>query len=153
MHASGSWDLTKIVKDVPGGRFGVALMPRGLTGTTSGTVMGGSSLWIPVGSKHRELAFEFMTLLTSDRYALRLAKEEGRLPVRPRLFSDSYFQSAELRVFVEQLATAHPPLLGALHEPSQAFEQALSQVLREQANPATALQAAQLAAVKSTGSS
>jgi multiple sugar transport system substrate-binding protein len=153
MHASGSWDLTKIHKDVPGGQFGVALMPRGLTGTTTGTVMGGSSLWIPVGSKQRELAFEFMLLLTSDRYALRLAREEGRLPVRPRLFSDPYFQTPDLRVFVEQLNTAHPLILGALHDASEAFELALSRVLREQANPAVALQAAQLEAVKSTGSS
>ena len=151
MHASGSWDLVKVLKDNPGGKFGVALMPRGLTGTTSGTVMGGSSLWIPVGSKQRELAFEFMTLLTSDRYALRLAKEEGRLPVRPRVFSDGYFQTENLKVFVEQLGSAHPPILGALHEASLAFEQALARVLRENANPATALQEAQLQAVRSTG--
>ena len=150
MHASGSWDLVKVQKDVPAGHFGVALMPRGLSGTTSGTVMGGSSLWIPVGSRHRDLAFQFMMLLTSDRYALRLAKEEGRLPVRPRVLADPYFQSEDLRVFVEQLESAHPPILGALHEASLAFEQALSRVLRENADPAAALRAAQLEAVRSS---
>ena len=151
MHASGSWDLVKVLKDVPNGHFGVALMPGGFTGATAGTVMGGSSLWIPVGAKQRDLAFEFMLLLTSDSYAVRLAKEEGRLPVRPRVFSDPFFQNENQRVFVEQLASAHPPILGALHEPSLAFEQALSQILRENANPADALQAAQARAVSSAG--
>ena len=153
MHASGSWDLVKVLKEAPQGNYGVALMPRGLTGTTAGTVMGGSSLWIPLGSKHRDLAFEFMLLLTSDPYALRLAKEEGRLPVRPRLFGDAYFQSPQLKVFMEQLATAHPPLLGALHEASAAFENALTQVLRQQADPEVALRAAQQSAVATVGPS
>ncbi|MDQ3979130.1 MAG: extracellular solute-binding protein [Actinomycetota bacterium] len=152
MHASGSWDLVKVLKDNPGGRYGVGLMPRGLTGSTAGTVMGGSSLWIPVGSRQRDLAFEFMMLLTSDRYALQLARDEGRLPVRPRLFSDRYFQTENMKVFVEQLGSAHPPILGALNEASKAFEQALTRVLREGANPAAALQEAQLQAVRSSGS-
>ncbi len=153
MHTSGSWDLVKLIKEAPGGNYGVALMPRGLSGTTAGTAMGGSSLWIPVGSHHRELAFEFMMLLTSDPYALRFAKDEGRLPVRPRLFADPYFQDPKLKVFVEQLNTAYPPILGALHEASTAFEDALTQIMREQASPAAALRAAQARAPASTGPS
>jgi ABC-type glycerol-3-phosphate transport system substrate-binding protein len=153
MYASGSWDLVRILKEAPKGHFGVALMPRGLTGATEGTAMGGSSLWIPRGSKHRELAFEFMQLVTSDKYALRFAKEEGRLPVRPRLFADPYFQEPMLKVFVEQLETAHPPILGALHDASDAFDGALNQVLREHAAPSTALKEAQARAVASVGPS
>jgi multiple sugar transport system substrate-binding protein len=151
MYASGSWDLVRILKEAPGGHYGVALMPSGLTGTTQGTAMGGSSLWIPRGAKHRELAFELMLLLTSDRYALRFAKEEGRLPVRPRLFADPYFADPQLHVFVQQLATAHTPILGALHDASQAFDQALNQVLREHAAPAAVLAQAQARAVASNG--
>lgn len=143
MYASGSWDLVKVLEDRPERKVGVALMPRGLTGTTEGTVMGGSSLWIPVGAKHRELAFEFMTLLSSDRYAIRFAEKEGRLPVRPRLFGDSHFQQDQLKVFVEQLETAHPPIMGALSEASKAFSDALGQVFRQQADAPTALQQAQ----------
>ncbi|HVL27907.1 MAG TPA: extracellular solute-binding protein, partial [Acidimicrobiales bacterium] len=96
MYASGSWDLVRILREEPGGRYGVALMPRGTTGATQGTAMGGSSLWIPRGAQNRELAFEFMLLLTSDRYALRFAREEGRLPVRPRVLSDPYFAEPRL---------------------------------------------------------
>ncbi len=153
MYASGSWDLVRILKEEPNGQFGVALMPRGLTGATQGTAMGGSSLWIPRGSKHRELAFEFMLLLTSDPYAMRFAKEEGRLPVRPRLFNDPYFRESQLRVFLQQLETAHPPILGAMHDAHEAFKQALVEVLRGRADPAVALKQAQARAVASAGSS
>ena len=153
MYASGSWDLVRILKEEPGGRYGVALMPRGLTGATQGTVMGGSSLWIPRGAENRDLAFEFMTLLTSDRYALRFAKEEGRLPVRPRVLSDPYFGEDRLNVFVQQLATAHPPTLGAHHEASQAFDEALTKVLRGDVPPGAALDEAQTRAVASIGTS
>lgn len=149
MYTSGSWDLVRVTREVPDGDFGVALMPRGLTGATAGSSMGGSSLWVPKGSPNRELAFEFMLLLTSDPYALRFAKEEGRLPVRPRVLSDPHFADPQLRVFVEQLATAHPPILGALHEASQAFGDALSRVLRERADARTALAEAQSRAVSS----
>ncbi|MCA1690937.1 MAG: ABC transporter substrate-binding protein [Actinobacteria bacterium] len=153
MYASGSWDLVKVGEEVANGEFGVALMPRGLTGNTSGTAMGGSSLWIPVGAKNRDLAFRFMMLLTTDPYSIRFAKEEGRLPVRPRLFGDPYFQTPQLKVFVEQLPTAHPPTLGALHDANQAFENALEQVLRGPASPAEALARAQATAVASVGPS
>ena len=153
MYASGSWDLVRILKEVPNGNYGVALMPRGLTGTTAGTAMGGSSLWIPRGSKHRDLAFEFMLLLTSDKYAIRFAKEEGRLPVRPSSLQDPYFADPQLKVFVQQLATAHPPTLGALHEASEAFNNALTKVLRERVSPAAALNEAQTRAVASVGGS
>jgi ABC-type glycerol-3-phosphate transport system substrate-binding protein len=151
MYASGSWDLVRILKEDPNGHYGVALMPHGLTGATEGTAMGGSSLWVPRGSKHRELAFQFMLLLTSDQYALRFAKEEGRLPVRPRLFTDPYFNDPQLNVFVRQLQTAHPPILGAMHEASQAFDDALVEVLQDHASPATALAEAQARAVASVG--
>lgn len=153
MYASGSWDIVKIQKDVPSGHWGVALMPSGLTGSTHGTAMGGSSMWISRGATNRELAFQFMLLLSSDKYALRFAKEEGRLPVRPRLFTDPYFGDPQLKVFTQQLATAHPPILGALHDGAQAFDDALNQVLRQHADPKAALAAAQARAAASVGGS
>ncbi len=149
MYATGSWDLVRILREQPGGNYGVALMPRGVTGATQGTAMGGSSLWIPRGAENRELAFEFMLLLTSDRYALRLAKEEGRLPVRPRVLTDPYFGEPRLNVFVQQLATAHPPTLGAHQEAAEAFDDALNRILREDVAPRTALDDAQRRAVAS----
>lgn len=149
MYASGSWDLVRLRKEESKRNFGVAPMPRGVTGQTTGTVMGGSSLWIPLGARHRDLAFEFMRLLSSDPYALRFATVEGRLPVRPRLFGDPYFRQEPLNVFVEQLHSAHPSLLGSLLEASRAYTEALHQVLRNGADPGEALRQAQVRAEQS----
>ena len=71
--------------------------------------------------------------------------------MRPSSLKDPYFADPQLKVFVEQLATAYPPILGALHEASQAFNDALTKVLRERASPATALNEAQSRAVASVG--
>jgi hypothetical protein len=71
-----------------------------------------------------------MTHLISDTNALRLAKEEGRMPARSRVFEDPYFQDRDLRVVLEQLKTAHVPKLGAFDEPSEQFTSALDLVYR-----------------------
>ena len=145
MHTSGSWDIAAIEKNAIDINYGITLMPTVLGG---GTAMGGSSLWVPKGSKNRELAFEFMTHLASDKYALRLAQEEGRLPVRLRVFDDPYFRNPELRVFLEQLKTAHPQLLSAFPEASADFTVAIESILRvEGKDAAAALHEAQLNAL------
>lgn len=105
--------------------------------------MGGSSLFVPKGSKQRDLAFEFMLHVISDRYAIRFAKEEGRLPVRHRLFSDPFFEDVELKVFLEQLRTARPETLNAFPDASQAFARATDQAIREGRDAAEALGEAQ----------
>jgi len=127
MHTSGSWDIASIKKNAVNIDYGVTLMPAVLGG---GTAMGGSSTWVPVGSENRELAFELMTHLVSDRYALRFAKEEGRLPVRLRVFEDPYFGDRDLRVFLEQLKTAHPQLLSAFPQASAEYNAAIESILR-----------------------
>ena len=150
IHATGSWDLVALRRNIPGGNFRAALMPAGVTGNTPGSAMGGSSMWVPQKAEHRELAFAFMTHLTSDANALRLAKEEGRLPARPRVFDDPFFADRDLQVFLQQLRTAHPPKLGAFDEPSEQFTTALEAVFRlGGANPAAALGHAQLQATAS----
>ncbi|HEX2023964.1 MAG TPA: extracellular solute-binding protein [Acidimicrobiales bacterium] len=146
VHASGSWDLAKLRGAPQGAIYKAAPMPRGTTGTTEGSAMGGSSMLVAKGSENRELAFQFMVHLISDRYAIRFAKEEGRLPVRERLFSDPFFQDAELRVFLEQLKTARPETLTAFPEAAQAFTRAIDQAIREGRDAAEALGEAQRAA-------
>jgi multiple sugar transport system substrate-binding protein len=127
MHTSGSWDIAAMQKNAVQINYGTTLMPAMPGG---GTAMGGSSTWVPVGSEHRELAFEFMTHLASDRYALRFAEEEGRLPVRLRVFDDPYFQDRHLQVFLEQLKTAHPQLVSAFPQASVDYEIAIESILR-----------------------
>ena len=150
IHASGSWDLVGVRKAVPSANVRVALMPRGQGGATEGSAMGGSSMWVPQKAEQRELAFKFMTHLISDHNALRLAKEEGRLPVRTRVFDDPFFADPDLRVFSEQLKTAHPPKLGAFDEPADHFAVAIENVFRTGGtNPQVALHEAQARAVAS----
>jgi multiple sugar transport system substrate-binding protein len=142
MHTSGSWDIASIKKNNVTINYGITLMPAVLGG---GTAMGGSSTWIPTGSKHRELAFDFMTHLASDRYALRFAMEEGRLPVRLRVFDDPFFQDRDLQVFLEQLKTAHPQLLSAFPIATDDYDVAIDSILRVNGrDPAVALREAQV---------
>ena len=141
MHTSGSWDIASIKKNGIAINYGITLMPSVLGG---GTAMGGSSMWVPVGSPHRELAFEFMTHLASDRYALRFTQEEGRLPVRLRVFDDPFFQDRDLEVFLQQLKTAHPQLLSAFPTASKDYDVAIDSILRVNGrDPAAALREAQ----------
>ena len=140
MHTSGSWDIATIKNKNLGINYRTALMPQEPGG---GTVMGGSSMWVPTASKHRDLAVEFMTLLISDQYALRFAQEEGRLPVRLRVFDDPYFKDPDRSVFLEQLKTAHPPKLDAFPAASADFAFALDEVLGDGKDAGEALGAAQ----------
>lgn len=150
MHFSGSWDLATLRKEEGSSRYQVSPMPKGMGGTT-GTAMGGSSLFVPRGSRHRDLAVAFMLHLTSDRYALRLAKEEGRLPPRPGVYRDAFFQTPDLQAFLEQLESAHPFKLEAFPEPHKAFARAVEEVLSGRTDAATALRTAQARANASLG--
>lgn len=143
IHASGSWDLAKLDKETLGTTYGAALMPQGTTGKTRGTVTGGSSLFVPKGAQNRELAFELARTIISDKHALRLAKEERRLPVRPRVYSDPFFDDPILDVVLKQLETAHPLLIEAFPEAAGAWDAAFTDVMRNGADPAEALKVAQ----------
>ncbi|MDP9387875.1 MAG: extracellular solute-binding protein [Actinomycetota bacterium] len=143
MLATGSWDLAIVRRDAGGDRYRAVPLPRGAGDERSGTVMGGSSLFVPKGSQLRQLAFDFMVHVTSDRYALRLAKEEGRLPVRSRLYQDPYFQSPDLITVLEGLRSAHPFTLEAFPEAGRVFAEAVDEVLRTGRDATTVLREAQ----------
>ena len=129
--ASGSWDLTTVRRAPDGERFRTTLLPAGTGPGTPGSVMGGSSMFVPEGSRRRALAFDFMAHLISDEYALRLVQEEGRLPVRQRLYDHPYFDQPELAAVTEQLKTATPMKLTAFPEVHDLFENAVDRVLRD----------------------
>ncbi len=146
MYTSGAWDILKLRRNRPDVDYRAMPMPKGMTGTTEGSAMGGSSLFVPKGSKNRELAFEFMTHLVSDRYALRLAREQGRLPVRSRVYSDPFFDDPVLRVVLEQLRTARPERVDSYPEARSVLATAVDQILRVDQDPAATLAQAQATA-------
>jgi multiple sugar transport system substrate-binding protein len=151
MYASGLWDIAKLRKSKPGGDFRAMPMPTGMNGTTEGSTVGGSSLFVPKGSNQRKLAFDFMTHLTSDRYALRLAQEQGRLPVRPRVYADRFFEDPVLQVVIGQLRTARPERVDSFPDAGKALATAIDQILLDHRDPATTLREAQDQAQRSLG--
>ena len=114
---SGPWDLARLETEAPPSVYaevGTARLPVPHPGATSASVQGGGSLFVPKGAAQREAAFEFMKWAVSDRYALRMAKEMGRYPVRTALYQDPYFGEEPLLLpFLDQLITARPYKLEA----------------------------------------
>lgn len=139
MHSGGSWDLPMMARaDVDVDDVEVLPLPRGRGET--GTVLGGSSLFVPRGAQEPELAFELAVRLTDDDVALRLAEEEGRLPARARVFDDELFErSPDLEAFVGQLPEAHVMPLIAYPQVADAFREALENSLAGRQDVAEAM--------------
>lgn len=129
LHAGGSWDLPTMARaDVEVDEIEVVPLPRGEGDT--GTVLGGSSLFVPTDAEHPELAFELALRLTEDDVALRLVEEEGRLPARAELFEHELFtRSPDLAAFVEQLPEADVMPLIAYPQVAEAFQEGLENTL------------------------
>jgi multiple sugar transport system substrate-binding protein len=140
MHATGSWDLP-VISRATGDDLEVAVVPLPQVDPDDPhTVLGGSSLFVPVGSPHAELAFDLMLRLTDDPIALRLAVEEGRLPARHRVFDEPVFAEDPLvAAFVEQLPTADVMPLIAYPEVADAFREALEDLVSGRVAPAEAM--------------
>jgi len=144
MHATGSWDLAALRRESLAWEVGVAVMPRGVDGRREGgTVLGGSSLFVPVGSDHRVEAFAFMKHLISDPYAGRLAVEEGRLPVRVAVYDEPALRTPALQTFFEQMQRARPFRLEAFPEAHAVFREAVRATLQAEQTAAEALADAQ----------
>jgi multiple sugar transport system substrate-binding protein len=133
MHASGSWDLPvtqrareSVVSDVR-----VLPLPRG--GGDTGTVLGGSSLFVPRGAEHPDLAFAFARALTAADVGVALAREEGRLPARLDAYGDASFRDDPgMAAFVDELPEADVMPLIAYPDLAAAFSGALERVLKGQ---------------------
>lgn len=133
MHASGSWDLPIARRADQLDIEQVAIVPLPQADPAHPrTVLGGSSLFVPVGAPHADLAFELMLALTEDDVALELAIQEGRLPARQRVFDDQVFSSSpDLAAFVELLPTAEVMPLIAYPELASAFREALEEAVAQ----------------------
>lgn len=134
MHASGSWDLpVKRGARVAEGSDDLVVLPLPRGGDAPGTVLGGSSLFVPRGASERDLAFAFALALTEREPGLRLAEEEGRLPARVELYDDpSFDRSPEMVAFVDALPDASVMPLIAFPELAGSFGAALERVLKGQ---------------------
>lgn len=125
------------------GRFGMAPLPGGPGGRAS--ALGGWQLGVAKYSKNRDLAIEFVRLLTSADAQKRRALEAAMLPTRAALYDDPDlaeampFMPAMKMMFLE--ATPRPARQSGAryNQLSSTYFRAVHRVLSGQTDPATGL--------------
>jgi len=145
---TGPGDLPDIRKS--GINFGTAELPKGMDGSTNGSVLGGGSFFIGKGSRHRVAAFEFLKWATAKPHQLRMVREMGRWPVLASLYADKSIgvDDPTLQPYLNQLKTAKPYRLEAYPDGDQAWSQAVAAAYAG-TDPQKALDEAQTKAAKS----
>jgi N,N'-diacetylchitobiose transport system substrate-binding protein len=76
------WELNSAVGEAPDlkGKLGAFPIPSSTPGKPAPVFLGGSNLAVPAASKSPTLAYEWVKLLTGEKYQTRLAEENGVLP-------------------------------------------------------------------------
>lgn len=143
LHLTGTWDILALSGRDLGWQPAVRPLPRGDPSTPRGTVLGGSSLYVPRGAPNHELAFQFMLQLTSDRMVQRYALEDGRLPARPRTFEAVASRRPEFRQALKLLHSASVMRLIAFPRAQAAFTKAVEDIFTGRVEARTALAEAQ----------
>src|SRR6266496_4076148 len=80
-------------------KIGTFPIPSHTAGQTAPVFLGGSDLAIPAGSLQKDLAYDWVKLMLSEKYQTRLAKENGAIPASANL---------------GQTVLGNDPLLGAM---------------------------------------
>jgi ABC-type glycerol-3-phosphate transport system substrate-binding protein len=136
---TGPFDLGRLRNEAPASFkticpnlscIGTATLPHGMDGSTTGSVQGGGSLFIPKGARHKDVAFELMRWYLSPVYQLAMVRDQARYPVLQSLYDNPDLSGDPLvRPFYEQLKTAHPYTLEANPDADQAWSDAVSAIL------------------------
>lgn len=143
MFLGTPYDIHIIQSTDPDFPLGVAQMPKTPAGESAASVLGSSGLFIPRGARHQEVAFEFMKWMTSDRYAIPMARRLGRYPAKSWLPTSPYFTENLLLIpFFNQLNAARPYRLDRFPEAEKALADAIKRAFYN-TDPAKALQDAQ----------
>lgn len=136
-------DIHYIRTQMPDFPIGVSELPKTPAGASAASALGCTGLFVPRGSRHREIAFEFMKWATSDRYALPMARRLGRYPARTWLQTAPHFAGdALLKPFLVQLNAARPYRLDAFPEVERLYADAIKSAFYG-VDAAEALRAAQ----------
>ncbi len=150
MFFGAPWDIYYIQSHAPGLPLGVIQLPRTPAGTGAASALGSTGLFVPRGSRHRQVAFEFMKWATSDRYALLMARRLGHYPAPTWLKTAPHFAGDPLlKPFLLQLDSARPYHLDAFPEVERVFSEAIKSSFYG-ADPADALHTAQQQAAQFT---
>lgn len=103
---TGTWDIARLQDVGTDFDWDVRAMPVGPSADGPGTVLGGSSLYVADQADDVDLAWEFISHLIQPEYALRYAREDGRLPAAVSVLDDPFFDDERYRVAVDQLPNA-----------------------------------------------
>jgi len=155
MYFGEPHDIHLIQSTNPDFPLGVAELPITPAGESAASVLGSSGFFIPRGSIHQEVAFEFIKWASSDRYVQPMARRVGHYPARTWLTtSPEYTENLTLVPFFEQLEAARPYRLDLFPRAEEAFWDAVKASFYDQATPRAALEEAQqrsqVAAAEST---
>lgn len=123
---SGPFDIARIENEFPDMYDKVATAP--IPGSDQGSVAGGGGMFVPEGSENREVSFELMKWIISDKYAIRMAEEMGRHPVKEHLYDNELYDDPLLEPFVNTLKDAEQYYLEAYPEVNDAYGQAFRNV-------------------------
>lgn len=135
MIFSGTWDVARLVTDEPDFAWATVPMPTGPLADGPGTVLGGSSLYITEQADDPALAWEFITHLVEPEYALRYAKDSGRLPGRTDVLADPFFDQPTYRTAVEALPSASAMRLIAFPRVMDLVTRSIFDVLHHDSGP------------------
>lgn len=126
MYVGGPWDIHLIQSAYQNFPLGVARLPKTPAADSAASVLGSTGLFVPRGARHRDAAFEFIKWMTSDRYAIPMARRLGRYPAKTWLQTSPYFADNLLLVpFFDQLNAARPYHLDLFPKAEEAFVDAI----------------------------
>jgi len=130
LFLGSSADLALIAKAAPQLRAATAQMPAGMRGTTRGSVLGGTSLFVPQASRRSHAAFELAKWFVAAPVALPVARNLGLAPVLRAQYEDPYFRrSSPPAAYFRQVQTARPISLDAYAEGYTLFLSAFNDAL------------------------
>lgn len=145
MYFGEAQDIHIIQSTAPDFPLGVSQLPLTPARERAESVLGSSGLFIPRGSRHKEVAFEFIKWMTSDRYVLPMARRQGRFPAKAWLQTRPQFtKNLSLIPFFNQLDSARPYRLDLFPAAEEAFANAIKESFYDLATPTDALNNAQL---------
>jgi multiple sugar transport system substrate-binding protein len=92
MMLSGPWDLATLANEVPDLDYGITAPPS-LEGLEPRTIVAGTAVGIPAGSRHPELAWELIQRLTDVEVQIAATQEAGMLMPRRSWAEDPRVQA------------------------------------------------------------
>ncbi|KPC53430.1 ABC transporter substrate-binding protein [Amantichitinum ursilacus] len=107
MVGTGAFAIGLLKREHPEIDFGITPFPGEKGGT--GSFAGGDSIAIPKGSKHADVAYQFMTWCLSDAVQTEYFAKNGSIPVRSDLGPAYYKDDPRLKIAFDAFSAGQAP--------------------------------------------